>query len=196
MSKPLPSNTKTKSGYHHGDLRAELIREGIRQLDVGGGAEISLRGLAKGAGVSGSAPYRHFADKGELLEAIAAEGYRRVAAVVAPSGVRAGEAARRIVAFAQGHPAWWELMGATPASVGSELEEARGAFLAELVGVVERSGAPGGRTSEDAIRKAVALWAMVVGVVRLRGGGGLASLEEFFLPDPAELAEALVSGRR
>ena len=110
MPNPLHDNAKPKSGYHHGDLRAELIREGIRQLERGGIADLSLRQLAKSVGVTGSAPYRHFPDRRALLEAIAAEGYRRVAATLAPSGVRAAEGARRMVLFADEHPAWWELM--------------------------------------------------------------------------------------
>jgi|CXWL01.1.fsa_nt_gi AcrR family transcriptional regulator len=196
MTKSLPHNTKPKSGYHHGDLRSELIREGIRQLESVGTSDLSLRGLAKGTGVSGSAPYRHFADKGALLEAIAAEGYRRVAATVAPSGVRAVEAARRMAGFAEQHPAWWELMVAGKPPVGSELEEARGSFLAELVGAVERSGAAEERSPEEAIRLAVAVWAAVVGLVRLGTGGGLAILDGGMVPDAAGLAEAVVSGRR
>lgn len=195
MANSLPTKAKSKSAYHHGDLRAELIREGIRQLEVAGVADLSLRGLAKGAGVSGSAPYRHFPDKGQLLEAIAAEGYRRVAAVVAPSGVRIGEAARRMARFAEEHGAWWELMVAGGPPVGAELEEARGGLLAELVGAVERSGSGVGQSPEEGIRLAVAVWAMVVGLARLREGGAVALLDEAMVPDPAALAESLVSGR-
>lgn len=195
MPNSLPANTKSKSAYHHGDLRAALIREGIRQLEAAGIADLSLRGLAKGAGVSGSAPYRHFPDKAQLLEAIAAEGYRRVAAVVAPSGVRVGEAARRMAGFADQHPAWWELMVSGGPPVGAELEEARGGLLAELVGAVERSGSGAGHAPDEAIRIAVAVWALVVGLARLRASGGVVLLDEGMVPDPAALAEELVSGR-
>ncbi|MBL0179712.1 MAG: TetR/AcrR family transcriptional regulator [Gemmatimonadetes bacterium] len=193
MPNPLHDNAKPKSGYHHGDLRAELIREGIRQLERGGVAELSLRQLAKSVGVTGSAPYRHFPDRSALLEAIAAEGYRRVAATLAPSGVRVAEGARRVVHFAAEHPAWWELMAGGGGAIGPDLEEARGSFLAELVGVVERS--IGGESAEEAIRLAVAVWAALLGLVRLRASGGVAVLDEAMVPEPAALAESIVTGR-
>ena len=193
MPNSLHDNAKPKSGYHHGDLRAELIREGIRQLERGGIADLSLRQLAKSVGVTGSAPYRHFPDRRALLEAIAAEGYRRVAATLAPSGVRAGEGARRMVLFADEHPAWWELMAGCGGAIGPDLEEARGTFLAELVGVVERSIVGGG--PEEAIRLAVAVWAALLGLVQLRAGGGVALLDATMVPEPAALAESIVTGR-
>jgi AcrR family transcriptional regulator len=58
------------SGYHHGDLRAELIREGLLILDREGCEGLSLRKVAKACGVSQTAPYRHFKDKNELILAI------------------------------------------------------------------------------------------------------------------------------
>ncbi len=193
MPNSLHDNAKPKSGYHHGDLRAELIREGIRQLERGGIADLSLRQLAKSVGVTGSAPYRHFPDRRALLEAIAAEGYRRVAATLAPSGVRAAEGARRMVLFADEHPAWWELMAGCGGAIGPDLEEARGTFLAELVGVVERS--IGGGAPEEAIRLAVAVWSALLGLVQLRAGGGVALLDATMVPEPAALAESIVTGR-
>ena len=193
MPNPLHDNAKRKSGYHHGDLRAELIREGIRELERGGIAHLSLRQLAKSVGVTGSAPYRHFPDRAALLEAIAAEGYRRVAAALAPSGVRVAEGARRMVSFAAEHPAWWELMAGCGGAIGPDLEEARGTFLAELVGVVERS--IGGEAPEEAIRLAVAVWAALLGLVQLRATGAVAVLDDTMVPNPGALVESIVTGR-
>ena len=193
MPNPLHDNAKRKSGYHHGDLRAELIREGIRELERGGIAHLSLRQLAKSVGVTGSAPYRHFPDRAALLEAIAAEGYRRVAAALAPSGVRVAEGARRMVSFAAEHPAWWELMAGCGGAIGPDLEEARGTFLAELVGVVERS--IGGEAPEEAIRLAVAVWAALLGLVQLRASGAVAVLDDTMVPNPGALVESIVTGR-
>ncbi len=194
MSKSIPANTTTKSAYHHGDLRAQLIREGIRALETADAGDLSLRQLAQRVGVTGSAPYRHFPDRAALLEAIAAEGYRRVTATLTPTGVRAGEGARRIVHFATAHPGWWELMVVTGGAIGPELEEARGGFLAELVGVIERSD--GGDSPEECIRLAVAVWAAVVGMIRLNAVGGVAVLDATMVPDAAALAESMVTGRR
>jgi AcrR family transcriptional regulator len=61
--------------YHHGDLRAELLREASLLLAEDGIEKLSLRRLAERCGVSRSAPYHHFKDKHELLCAIACEGF-------------------------------------------------------------------------------------------------------------------------
>lgn len=62
--------------YHHRDLRGELIREGLQILDREGYEEFSLRKAAKACGVSHAAPYRHFRNKDELVEAILMEAMR------------------------------------------------------------------------------------------------------------------------
>lgn len=57
--------------YHHGDLRGELIRKGIRLLASEGYAGFSMRRLAALCGVSHAAPYKHFKGKDEIILAIA-----------------------------------------------------------------------------------------------------------------------------
>lgn len=59
--------------YHHGNLREELIENGLKILDTEGYDGFSLRKVAKACGVSHTAPYRHFKDKDELIAAIAAK---------------------------------------------------------------------------------------------------------------------------
>lgn len=63
----------TEKNYHHGDLKADLIREGLIILDKEGYEGLSLRKVAKACGVSQTAPYRHFKDKNDLIDAIKAE---------------------------------------------------------------------------------------------------------------------------
>ncbi|HEY9595958.1 MAG TPA: TetR family transcriptional regulator, partial [Spirochaetia bacterium] len=70
---------ETRQPYHHGALRAALLAEALRSLEKDGLESLSLRGLAHAVGVSKTAPYRHFADKRELLVEIAAEGFRMFA---------------------------------------------------------------------------------------------------------------------
>src|SRR5713101_5210209 len=65
--------------YHHGDLRYALIQAGLELLSEGGAAALELRKVARRAGVSHAAPYRHFADKQTLVAAINEEGFRRLA---------------------------------------------------------------------------------------------------------------------
>jgi len=54
----MMTTTTTRSTYHHGDLRAALVAAGLAMLEAG--EPFSLRALARQAGVSPTAPYRHF----------------------------------------------------------------------------------------------------------------------------------------
>jgi len=65
--------------YHHGDLRNALIQAGLDLLAEGGVQELDLRKVARRAGVSHAAPYRHFADKQALIAAINEEGFQLLA---------------------------------------------------------------------------------------------------------------------
>jgi len=67
-------NTDRKP-YHHGDLRRALLDASIELLERDGPQALTLREVARRAGVSHAAPYRHFADKDELLAGIAEEGF-------------------------------------------------------------------------------------------------------------------------
>jgi len=64
-----------RDGYHHGDLRAALVRAAGEAVEAGGPQAVSLRDLAKTLGVSTAAPYRHFADRRALLAEVAARGF-------------------------------------------------------------------------------------------------------------------------
>ena len=79
----------TRKQYHHGNLREALIKAGLRAVAEDGPEGFSLRGVATRAGVTPPAVYRHFADKDELLAAIAAECNERLSTVVAASLERA-----------------------------------------------------------------------------------------------------------
>jgi AcrR family transcriptional regulator len=74
QSMALLSPTK-KTSWHHGNLRAEMIQRGTELLKLRGAADLSLRELARLAGVSQTAPTYHFGDKRGLLAAIATEGF-------------------------------------------------------------------------------------------------------------------------
>ncbi|HNB50313.1 MAG TPA: TetR/AcrR family transcriptional regulator [Anaerolineales bacterium] len=70
--------TNDAKPYHHGDLKNALIRAGTEILAREGVAGLSLRKVAKQAGVSHAAPYAHFADKQSLIAAISTEGFRQL----------------------------------------------------------------------------------------------------------------------
>lgn len=67
-----------KTPYHHGDLKNALIRAGVEILAKEGVGALSLRKVARRAGVSHAAPYAHFADKQALVAAISTEGYKKL----------------------------------------------------------------------------------------------------------------------
>lgn len=69
----------TKRTYHHGNLRAALISAALRELAHTGPDGFSLRSVARRAGVSAPAVYRHFQDKDDLLAAVAIECADRLA---------------------------------------------------------------------------------------------------------------------
>lgn len=103
--------------YHHGNLRNALIAEGHRALEEIGARALSLRYLSRAVGVSAAAPSRHFAGKEELLAAIAADGFRKLAAlreqIVASRDTPMAAAYRMMriyVEFAQRHKGLFDLM--------------------------------------------------------------------------------------
>jgi AcrR family transcriptional regulator len=103
--------------YHHGDLRRALIDAASRLLETEGPSALSLRAVAREAGVSPAAPYHHFKDKGELLEAVGHEGWMLLDAALAKAKAEAPspqEAMNALgvayVCFARANPALYRVM--------------------------------------------------------------------------------------
>jgi AcrR family transcriptional regulator len=69
-----PNATEARP-YHHGDLRRALVEAARQLVETEGPSAMSLRAVARQAGVSPAAPYHHFKDKSELLAAVATEGW-------------------------------------------------------------------------------------------------------------------------
>ena len=85
------SDTIARRGYHHGDLRAQLIRDGLAVLAETGTLGFSVAKVAARAGVSSGAPYRHFRDREALLAACAATVAHELADRLAESAEAAGD---------------------------------------------------------------------------------------------------------
>ena len=103
--------------YHHGDLQRAIVNAALEVLSETQSTEFSLRELARRAGVTHNAPYKHFADKHELLAAVSAVGFdllakRLTRAVQAQTSPRAGlfAIARDYVRHGVENPALYRLM--------------------------------------------------------------------------------------
>ena len=73
---------KDKKPYHHGDLRDALLREATAAIREQGPSAITLRAIARRAGVSHAAPYRHFKNKEGLIAAVSAQGFAQLTQVL------------------------------------------------------------------------------------------------------------------
>ncbi len=82
--------------YHHGDLRNALKDSARAILEAEGLAALSLRAVARGAGVSHAAPYRHFPNHESLLVELAVEGFEELRADIASAGASPGLVVDRV----------------------------------------------------------------------------------------------------
>jgi AcrR family transcriptional regulator len=150
----------SKQPYHHGDLKAVILEQAATLVAERGADGISLRELARAAGVSHAAPAHHFTDRRGLFTALAAEGYRLLAAALTDARPRFVDAARAYVEFAIGHPGHYEVMfdrslydDADPELVVASA--AAGAELTRGVGTLPDEHDPGAA--------ALAAWSLVHG---------------------------------
>src|SRR5688500_9033811 len=96
------------STYHHGDLRQAVLGTAGEMMEKEGLAALSMREVARRAGVSHNAPYRHFPDRDSLLRALAAEGFERLGDALQSRPRR--EMGEAYVDFALAHPERFRLM--------------------------------------------------------------------------------------
>jgi len=164
---------KPAESYHHGNLRSEIIRLGLEALETGESEELSMRALAEKAGVSKTAPYRHFADREAILGALADEGFRLLyedleKAAAAPAAERVGAMGRAYMAFAVSRPALYRLMNSPLiCRLPDEMTAWARRSLDLLAEVLARRGA-GRKSDPDA---ATAAWAYIHGLVLIRIDG-------------------------
>jgi AcrR family transcriptional regulator len=156
--------------YHHGDLRPTLLRAAVEVIGQSGPAAMSLREVARRAGVTHAAASYHFGDKAGLLTAVAAQGYRMLA-----EELRSVRDARRgflevgvaYVRFAVSHRAHFEVMYRPELyrRDDAEVREARAAAAVLLYGTA----------SPDAgqLAAGAAAWSLVHGLATLWLNGNL-----------------------
>ncbi|MEA1674059.1 TetR/AcrR family transcriptional regulator [Nitrospirillum sp. BR 11163] len=163
-----------KAAYHHGNLRDALVRTALALLEESGVEALTLRAAARGAGVSAMAPYRHFADKADLLAAVAEQGYTDLRDRLAQAD-RAADPRRALVEqgvayvlFALERPALFRIMFGAPVSglmpSSPAADSAYDILAARVVGLVPEE------KREAAV---VAAWSLVHGLACLTVDGRL-----------------------
>lgn len=169
----LSVSASVKGGYHHGDLRAALLEAAVQMLEQG--ETFSLRAVARRAGVSPTAPYRHFADREALESAVAVEGFRDLKAALMevrelPSSVSdLSELVVAYVAFALRRPAVFRLMFGNECDDTSDQRVQAAAALHELLTGAMVNVFP----NADAPTLATALWSLAHGLAFLHLDGKL-----------------------
>jgi AcrR family transcriptional regulator len=117
LSKPLSTSKPPEKSYHHGDLRRTLLEAALNLINEQQDWNFSLREVARRAGVSHNAHIHHFADKHDLLLAVAAEGYRQLHQCLVDRITRPNDPEKSVIQTAQAyvrfgleHPALYRLM--------------------------------------------------------------------------------------
>lgn len=183
--RPSPAGSGEATPYHHGALRDALLEAAERVLEREGLSGLTLRAVAREAGVSHAAPTHHFGDLTGLVSELAAIGFRQFNATMAaaaapdlPSNERAMMRAKAYVAYAQAHPGMYGLMFRTERLDYSRpsLHEAAEASFAGLAGAIAAKRQE--KISEDALTldQAAAIaraWSLVHGFTMLLLDGRL-----------------------
>jgi AcrR family transcriptional regulator len=168
-----------RRGYHHGNLRRALLDGALALLKERGSFDFTLRELARTAGVTHNAPYRHFASKPELLGALKQEGFGLLAERARQALARSGDSPREriralgeaYVRFALAHPEHFRLMTSEAAERpgGERVAEESFRLLEGAIADGQSRGAV--RRDLSARELALAAWAIVHGLASLLASG-------------------------
>ncbi len=194
----MPSLT-SQSAYHHGDLRNTLLEASELLLAKTGVAALSLREVAKQAGVSHAAPYRHFKGKAALMSGLAQSGFGRLRSAIRTAADKIPydpeqklvEAGVAYVHMAISHPELMQLMfSAVPGqAVDVELEQTSMAVFEPLVDIINTGIEAGVFRDRDAHELALVAWTSMHGMAMLL----VARLMEIDVTDDEALDELVRS---
>ena len=166
----------TERTYHHGNLRQALLERAWQTVDAQGVDALSLRQLAREAGVSHGASARHFRDKAALLDALAVEGFTRMNAALTDASAQPGlfadrfaAAGRAYVGFAVAHPAILGVMYSAKhrPEASAELQALSHVGMTGLVALVAEGQAAGEVRDGSPEQHALVAFAAVHGVATL-----------------------------
>ena len=177
-----------KAGYHHGSLRIAILEAAAEQIAADGVDAVSLRGLARRAGVSHAAPAHHFGDRKGLLTALAAEGFGLLAEELDRAAGEFREVAVAYVRFALDHPGHFAVMF-RPDLLHTDDPDL--AVARTRAGDVLRAGVaelPADRRGGDPADAQLAAWSLVHGFASLWLDGALTGSDLATTADPEGLA--------
>ena len=184
------SAAKTETPYHHGALREALLQAAERVLERDGLAGLTLRAVAREAGVSHAAPTHHFGDLTGLVSELAAIGFRQFNSAMASACdvattplERALARPKAYVAYAQAHPGMYGLMFRTERLDYSrpslhEAAEASFAGLANAIGAMRHEQISRDALTLDQAAAIARAWSMVHGFTMLLLDGRLEDILE------------------
>lgn len=191
-------------GYHHGDLQRALVLAARGLVDSGGAAALTLRAAAQLAGVSATAPYRHFADRTALLAAVLTEGFHDLQTALAAARTAQSDpvaaylaVGRAYIGFADTHQHLYRLMFGVECNklmYPTLLAAGQAAFseVLQAATACEAAGLTGSRSAADV---ALAGWAVVHGIAALHVDGILNVVTPHTLPEATDaLLGILVEG--
>jgi AcrR family transcriptional regulator len=173
---------RKKKPYHHSNLREVLLASAVQLIAEAGPSGFTLREVARRAGVSHNAPYRHFQDRDALLAAVAAQGYLELNNAMIEAADQASDPLNRLkraglayVAFALRRAEHFTVMFETDLSKESypEAEAASGLAFSTLVGLVEGAQSSRQMMAGDSLQLAFLAWSMVHGIAKLAITGRL-----------------------
>ncbi len=194
------SSARRRESYHHGDLKRALTTAALSLVAEKGPKGFTLTEAARRAGVSAAAPYRHFADKAELLATVAEQGFRELHTDLAAATDRTPDPKQRVielgrvyVQWAVAHPDHYQVMFG-PASLKDErpsLTLAGEQAFGDLLDAITECQKAGIVESRDPVEVAAPLWSLVHGIASLAIGGQLGAVGIVQAPD--ELVAGVVA---
>lgn len=169
-----------RHSYHHGNLREALLQGALRVIAELGPAAFTLREVARRAGVSHNAPYRHFRDKDALLAAVAAQGFRELTRAMRDAGERKSNTLDRLkqsglayVAFAVRRPEHFTVMFDAPviACKDPEYLQASQEAFNTLVNYIRNCQDEGLLPAGNTLERTLYAWSLVHGIAKLAVAG-------------------------